>query len=157
MCGWVQSSYRVYDVCIPSVRSLDLRCDSEVAFIPIVMVEHVELILQLTEGSSDLRTDVISSVNLNSALTLTLTNGNSVKDFRMELGKYCIACGFEVDFKKNDHSRVTAVCSKSKTEGCQWFIHAVLRRSDGSFIIKKLVNEHNCSGRIMGRKSKMVL
>ncbi|KAM7465072.1 hypothetical protein LguiB_012634 [Lonicera macranthoides] len=74
----------------------------------------------------------------------------------MELGKYCIACGFEVDFKKNDHSRVTVVCSKSEIEGCEWFIHAVLRRSDGNFIIKKLVNEHTCSGRMMGGKSKMV-
>lgn len=34
-------------------------------------------------------------------------------------------------------------------------MHAVLRRSDGSFVIKKLVNEHTCTGRLMGRKSKM--
>ncbi|KAM7489186.1 hypothetical protein LguiB_026670 [Lonicera macranthoides] len=63
-----------------------------------------------------------------------------VKEFRLELGKFCIVVGFEVDFKKNDHSRVIAICSKSETEGCEWFIRTVLRRSNGSFVIKKLVN-----------------
>lgn len=48
------------------------------------------------------------------------------------------------------------MCSKSKSQGCEWFVHAVLRRSDGSFFIKKFVNEHKCMGRIMGKRSKML-
>ena len=78
-----------------------------------------------------------------------------VSDFRNQLGKFCIAMGVEVEFKKNHRNRVTAVCSRSVDEGCKWFVHAVLRRSDGSFVIKKLVNEHTCTGRFMGRKTKM--
>lgn len=79
-----------------------------------------------------------------------------VSDFRLELGKYCIAIGFEVEFKKNHWSRVTAVCAKADSQDCKWFVHAVLRQSDGSFMIKKLVNEHKCTGHMMGWRSKMV-
>ncbi|KAM7510329.1 hypothetical protein LguiB_009204 [Lonicera macranthoides] len=170
---------------LPGSEPCVLLCDDDMrfmfAFILIVMVEHVELILQLIKGPSDLRTDVIPSVNPKFSLDIDVDKREQsggrvflceawkgcithvqqrfprgVKDFWMELGKYCIACGFEVDFKKNDHSRVIAVCSKSETERCEWFIHAVLRRSYGSFIIKKLINKHTCSGRMMGKKSKMV-
>ncbi|KAM7527984.1 hypothetical protein LguiB_031394 [Lonicera macranthoides] len=151
------------------------------AFIPLVMADHVELIVQSNEGSSDLRADVIQNVDPKFSLNIDVdvqeqSGGRvflceawkgcithiqqrfsgGVKDFRLELGKFCIAVGFEVDFKKNDHSRVTGVCSKNESKGCEWFVHAMLRRSDGSFVIKKLINEHTYSGRMMGRKSKMV-
>ncbi|KAM7489706.1 hypothetical protein LguiB_027190 [Lonicera macranthoides] len=82
-------------------------------------------------------------------------NVNIVDNLQGKLGKHCIAMGFEVKFKKNHLTRVTAVCSKSEFEGCGWLVHVVLRGSDGSFVIKKLVNEHICIGRLMGRKSKM--
>ncbi|KAM7465917.1 hypothetical protein LguiB_013479 [Lonicera macranthoides] len=79
-----------------------------------------------------------------------------VGDFRIMLGRYAIAIGFEVRFKKNDASRVTAYCSKRDSEGCAWFVHAVMARTDGRFYIKKLINEHTCIGRMMCKRSKML-
>ncbi|KAM7465735.1 hypothetical protein LguiB_013297 [Lonicera macranthoides] len=141
----------------PCVLSSDEDMGFMFAFIPLVTAEHVELIVHSNEVSRVLSGRVFQCEAWKGCITHVQQRfPGGVKDFRLELGKFCIAVGFEVVFKKNDHSRVTAVCSKNVSEGCEWFVHAVLIRSDGSFVIKKLVNEHKCSGRMMGRKSKMV-
>lgn len=170
---------------IPGADPCVLCNDEDMRFMfllrPIASIEHVNLVISsmdITNAHADMTIPDVDpeftphadfDINVNSGDKVFLcetwktciTHVNQcflkgVNEFRLELGKYCIAIGFEVQFKKNDWRRVTAVCSKKDSERCEWFVHAVLRRSDGSFIIKKLVNTHVCSGRMMGRKSKMV-
>lgn len=42
-----------------------------------------------------------------------------VSDFRIILGRYAVAIGFDVRFKKNVSHRVTMYCAKRDLDGCE--------------------------------------
>ncbi|KAM7517506.1 hypothetical protein LguiB_016468 [Lonicera macranthoides] len=165
----------------PCVLSNDKDKRFMFLFWPIISIEHVELVISsigITNVQSDMAiTNVDPQFNIHVNFNMQVDSGTKVflyetwrscithvnqrfpggvNQFRVELGKYYISIGFEARFKKNDWNRVTAVCSNNDLEVFEWFVYTILRRLDGSFIIKKLVNEHICSGYMMGHKSKMV-
>ena len=41
--------------------------------------------------------------------------------------------GFEFVYVKNDKLRVTAECSRSRSMGCKWCVHASIEKSTGHF------------------------
>ncbi|KAG5565067.1 hypothetical protein RHGRI_001078 [Rhododendron griersonianum] len=75
-----------------------------------------------------------------------------VVEFRNCLSKYAIEVGFNFKYLKNDQTRVTAECSK-KLNGCTWFIHATLERSNQFFVVRELHKEHNCVGIFFSSKN----
>ncbi|XP_058214882.1 uncharacterized protein LOC131326208 [Rhododendron vialii] len=75
-----------------------------------------------------------------------------VKDFRLSLCKYAIEVGFRFKYLKNDQSRVTAECA-FKADGCKWFVHAILDKSNQFFCIKELEKEHRCGATICNSKN----
>ncbi|KAG5532375.1 hypothetical protein RHGRI_026866 [Rhododendron griersonianum] len=77
---------------------------------------------------------------------------DGVLDFRTCLSKYAIEVGFNFKYLKNDQTRVTAECSK-KLNGCTWFIHATLERSNQFFVVRELHKEHNCVGTFFSSKN----
>ncbi|XP_050113356.1 uncharacterized protein LOC126591625 [Malus sylvestris] len=78
-----------------------------------------------------------------------------VVEFRDKLKKYAVEAGFKFSYVKNDKERVTATCTK-KLDGCPWRVHASVCRTNGYFYIRRLNNNHTCSGRIRERRSKMM-
>ncbi|KAM1529145.1 hypothetical protein ACFX1Z_018389 [Malus domestica] len=75
-------------------------------------------------------------------------------EFRRKLTQYSIEVGFVFQFTRNYWKRVTVVCSKKMSEGCQWHVHAVVQQPIGCFIIKKLNNIHTCIGCIRQKENK---
>ncbi|KAG5533007.1 hypothetical protein RHGRI_027296 [Rhododendron griersonianum] len=75
-----------------------------------------------------------------------------VDDFKACLSKYAVEVGFKYKYLKNDRSRVTAECCK-KLDGCTWFIHATLERSNKFFVIREFHKEHNCLGTFFSSKN----
>ncbi|XP_070674853.1 uncharacterized protein [Malus domestica] len=78
-----------------------------------------------------------------------------VAEFRDKLKKYAVEVGFKFSYVKNDKERVTATCTK-KLDGCPWRVYASVCRTNGYFYIRRLNNNHTCSGRIRERRSKMM-
>ena len=64
------------------------------------------------------------------------------RSFNAILKDYCIQEGFEIEKKKYERTRVTAIC---KAEGCPWRIHASLAPDKLSFMIKTFTNRHTCT------------
>ncbi|CAN6585913.1 unnamed protein product [Malus baccata var. baccata] len=79
-----------------------------------------------------------------------------VEEFRGKLCKYAVDMGFTFVYVKNDRERVTAVCNKKYSEGCQWRVHASVCHVNNFFYIKRLNNEHTCTGHIREKKSGMM-
>ncbi|KAI8560029.1 hypothetical protein RHMOL_Rhmol04G0223100 [Rhododendron molle] len=75
-----------------------------------------------------------------------------VDDFKACLSKYAIEVGFKYKYLKNDRSRVTTECYK-KLDGCTWFIHATLERSNEFFVVREFHKEHNCLGTFYSSKN----
>lgn len=65
----------------------------------------------------------------------------NVSNFRDDLCKYAFAKGFRYRFIKNEHSRVTAKCTK---ENCSWRIHASRSTRKQALVIKKINDVHTC-------------
>lgn len=74
-------------------------------------------------------------------------------EFRRALIKYSVQVGFEFRLVKNDNSRVTAVCGKSRESGCPWRIHAVVDQADQGFHISTYERNHSC-GTVFGNVSR---
>lgn len=64
-------------------------------------------------------------------------------EFRKAVTTYCVSIGRDVDYKKNDKSRIGAAC-KAKDKGCPWYIWASLEREKGAFTGKTHIPNHNC-------------
>ncbi|CAL8114057.1 unnamed protein product [Prunus armeniaca] len=77
-----------------------------------------------------------------------------VCEFRDKLAKYSIENGFKMKYLKNEPRRVTAVCAKKESNGCEWHVHAVKSNVNGFFYIKNLNNAHSCSGLIREKRNK---
>ncbi|CAL2260034.1 unnamed protein product [Prunus armeniaca] len=77
-----------------------------------------------------------------------------VCEFRDKLAKYSIENGFKMKYLKNEPRRVTAVCAKKESNGCEWHVHAVKSNVNGFFYIKNLNNAHSCSGLISEKRNK---
>ncbi|XP_034197297.1 uncharacterized protein LOC117612741 [Prunus dulcis] len=77
-----------------------------------------------------------------------------VCEFRDKLAKYAIENGFKMKYLKNEPRRVTAVCAKKESNGCEWNVHAVKSNVNGFFYIKNLNNVHSCSGLIREKRNK---
>ncbi|CAL9018268.1 unnamed protein product, partial [Prunus brigantina] len=75
-----------------------------------------------------------------------------VCEFRDKLAKYSIENGFKM--MENETRRVTAVCAKKESNGCEWHVHAVKSNVNGFFYIKNLNNIHSCSGLIREKRNK---
>ncbi|KAG5556431.1 hypothetical protein RHGRI_006879 [Rhododendron griersonianum] len=75
-----------------------------------------------------------------------------VKDFRLCLCKYAIEVGFRFKYLKNDQSRVTDECA-FKADGCKWFVHTILDKSNHIFCFKELEKEHRCGATICNSKN----
>lgn len=76
--------------------------------------------------------------------SITMDTGQefeNVRTFRDDLCKYAFAKGFRYRFIKNEHTRVTAKCTK---ENCSWRIHASRSARKQTFVIKKINNVHTC-------------
>ncbi|BFG27154.1 hypothetical protein CerSpe_134280 [Prunus speciosa] len=77
-----------------------------------------------------------------------------VSEFRDKLAKYAIENGFKMKYLKNEPRRVTAVCAKKESDGCEWHVHAVNSNVNGFFYIKNLNNVHSCTGLIREKSNK---
>ncbi|CAL2265730.1 unnamed protein product [Prunus armeniaca] len=77
-----------------------------------------------------------------------------VCEFRDKLAKYSIENGFKMKYLKNEPRRVTAVCAKKESNGCEWHVHAVKSNVNGFFYVKNLNNAHSCSGLIREKRNK---
>ncbi|CAL2227495.1 unnamed protein product [Prunus armeniaca] len=77
-----------------------------------------------------------------------------VCEFRDKLTKYSIENGFKMKYLKNEPRRVTAVCAKKESNGCEWHVDAVKSNVNGFFYIKNLNNAHSCSGLIREKINK---
>ena len=75
-------------------------------------------------------------------------------EFRDKLCKFAVERGFEFRYLKNDKSRVTAACVKKNSDGCEWYVHASICKSNGYFYLNKLINEHTCTGVIRHHNHK---
>ncbi|CAL8170127.1 unnamed protein product [Prunus armeniaca] len=69
-----------------------------------------------------------------------------VCEFRDKLAKYAIENGFKMKHLKNEPRRVTAVCDKKESNGCEWHVHAVKSNN--------LNNVYSCSGLIHEKINK---
>ncbi|XP_073037438.1 uncharacterized protein [Primulina eburnea] len=63
-----------------------------------------------------------------------------VHEFRSVLVDWTVRSGVELVFKKNEKSRVTAVCKA----GCEWRLHASLVMGGPTFQVKTLTGKHTC-------------
>ncbi|XXG78814.1 hypothetical protein AAC387_Pa08g2672 [Persea americana] len=73
-----------------------------------------------------------------------LSIGLSFKDvnmLRMVLRQYAIRNSFNINYLKNDKTRLTAVCSD---QTCNWRLHASVLQDGQTFEIRKLIDSHNC-------------
>ncbi|XP_021833443.1 uncharacterized protein LOC110773249 [Prunus avium] len=77
-----------------------------------------------------------------------------VSEFRDKLAKYVIENGFKMKYLKSEPRRVTAVCAKKESDGCEWHVHAVNSNVNGFFYIKNLNNIHSCTGLIRKKRNK---
>ncbi|XP_008241210.1 PREDICTED: uncharacterized protein LOC103339655 [Prunus mume] len=77
-----------------------------------------------------------------------------VCEFRDKLAEYAIENGFKMKYLKNEPRRVTAVCDKKESNGCELHVHAVKSNVNGFFYIKNLNNVHSCSGLIHEKRNK---
>ncbi|XP_021832752.1 uncharacterized protein LOC110772604 [Prunus avium] len=60
-----------------------------------------------------------------------------VCEFRDKLAKYSVENGFKMKYLKNEPRRVTAVCAKKESNGCEWHVHAA--KSNRKFVANPLV------------------
>ncbi|CAL2237236.1 unnamed protein product [Prunus armeniaca] len=77
-----------------------------------------------------------------------------VCEFCDKLAKYSIENGFKMKYLKNEPRRVTAMCAKKESNGCEWHVHVVKSNVNGFFYIKNLNNAHSCSGLIREKRNK---
>ncbi|KAL0328150.1 UNVERIFIED_CONTAM: hypothetical protein Scaly_2247600 [Sesamum calycinum] len=61
---------------------------------------------------------------------------------RKVLRNWCIKNGVDIEFLRNEATRVTAKC---KVEGCEWRIHASPIQDGPAFQIKTLKGKHTCA------------
>ncbi|KAK4395264.1 hypothetical protein Sango_1680700 [Sesamum angolense] len=64
------------------------------------------------------------------------------KQFREVLRDWCVRNGYDIEFIKNETSRITAKC---KVDGCEWRIHASPIMKGPTFQIKTLKGNHTCA------------
>lgn len=64
-------------------------------------------------------------------------------EFRKAITNYCVSQGRDVDFTRNDQTRLGAKC-KAKDKGCPWYIWASLEKEKGTLVVKTLIPKHNC-------------
>ncbi|KAL0371235.1 UNVERIFIED_CONTAM: hypothetical protein Sangu_0441600 [Sesamum angustifolium] len=77
--------------------------------------------------------------------SLKLVVGMKFKDakqFREVLRDWCVRNGYDIEFIKNETSRITAKC---KVDGCEWRIHASPIMKGPTFQIKTLKGNHTCA------------
>ncbi|KAL0307087.1 UNVERIFIED_CONTAM: hypothetical protein Sradi_6126000 [Sesamum radiatum] len=77
--------------------------------------------------------------------SLNLVAGMKFKDakqFREVLRDWCVRNGYDIEFTKNETSRITATC---KVDGCEWRIHASPIMKGPTFQIKTLKGNHTCA------------
>ncbi|KAI5343761.1 hypothetical protein L3X38_011637 [Prunus dulcis] len=79
-----------------------------------------------------------------------------VCEFHDKLAKYSIENGFKKYLKNKPH-RVTTVCAKKESNGCEWHVHVVKSNVNGFFYIKNLNNVHSCSGLIREKRNKAIV
>ena len=77
-------------------------------------------------------------------------------EFRNVLCKYSIEVGFKFVYVKNDKVRITAECSRWKSQDCKWCVHASLEKSSGFFCIRSFYNEHTCGAAVHTSKSSRI-
>ncbi|KAL0373575.1 UNVERIFIED_CONTAM: hypothetical protein Sradi_3273200 [Sesamum radiatum] len=66
----------------------------------------------------------------------------SAQVFREVLRDWCIKNGYDIDFIRNENTRITAKCKK---ECCNWRIHASPIMNSKTFQIKTIKGNHTCS------------
>ncbi|KAI5313580.1 hypothetical protein L3X38_042756 [Prunus dulcis] len=71
-----------------------------------------------------------------------------------KLAKYSIENGFKMKYLKNEPRRVTAMCAKKESNGCEWHVHAVKSNVNRFFYINSLNNVRSCSGLIREKRNK---
>ena len=70
------------------------------------------------------------------------------KEFRRKLIKFAIGMGFKLKFVNNDKNRLTTICAKKRTKGCQWRIHASVNKVNGNLYIITFNSLHTCGGNV---------
>ncbi|KAK4386034.1 hypothetical protein Sango_2474000 [Sesamum angolense] len=81
--------------------------------------------------------------NMSSKISIqNIAEKGEKKNVRKVLRDWCIKNGADIEFLRNEATRVTAKC---KVKGCEWRIHASPIQDGPTFQIKTLKGKHTCA------------
>ncbi|KAL0328101.1 UNVERIFIED_CONTAM: hypothetical protein Scaly_2242700 [Sesamum calycinum] len=118
-------------------------CDvREEDWLVIVMMEDLESLPGSDEEPQKKCPVFKDSTSLKSLNLVVGMKFKDAKQFREVLRDWCVRNGYDIEFIKNETSRITAKC---KVDGCEWRIHASPIMKGPTFQIKTLKGNHTCA------------